>query len=743
MGKLKTKSAVDNVLNRAKRSKTAPPNPFARVTCAPKRHVVLGRRIKGAKRDVTEAKTRAILQRQQSLLTEFKRHELNQYNRFVDNRFGQNNPNLTAEEKNQLRFEKQRAAVTKSKSKVNFNLDDDSEMEDAELTHFGASLSSVLQDEQQEAVDKARDEQEQFELDRKLMEEEAARGEGRTRREILQEVIAKSKAYKAEAAVAKEEDELLLANLDQEWAEMRAQMDYTKGAQDGGDGDDNNEDDFEKIARALSTQAPQAASDRQLTEEEAALKAKERLEELEKERLSRMQGVPRGASSRSIESERLEDTNCEIDPEFVLSETSDDEEDSVEEVPMDDDDGDTVAPSDAAAVCASGELPFVIPVPETLQEFIGLLGTDDVPTKLGVAIERIRACSHVALHPDNSIKLQKFLRILFLYFRRIWADKTNGETVVQSDILVKAISTMSNQFPRWACELILKKLLPTITSCINQRTDLPVPILVELQLVIQIFSVSDFAHSCMTPLLLVLCHFLSSLKRQDRVMHNGLRSAFLCEVLLQYVSQSKRFVAELLSHLHLGLRLSRPESMSGPVTINDLFDSEMSVVPRPLYASLVRRASDLYVDLPSFPELFAPFVEFLETAEDACSAQLLDDLRQRITEAVGKRRPLSVAKPPPMIRQRDPVFQDDFIPGVDRDPDPERRERRALLKKMRSEKKGARRELRRDAQFVEAERRNVNQRKAEAAKAKQREIRAFLEKQQADTNALRLSKRRK
>lgn len=92
------------------------------------------------------------------------RHELNQYNRFVDNRFGQNNPNLTAEEKNQLRFEKQRAAVTKSKSKVNFNLDDDSEMEDAELTHFGASLSSVLQDEQQEAVDKARDEQEQFEL---------------------------------------------------------------------------------------------------------------------------------------------------------------------------------------------------------------------------------------------------------------------------------------------------------------------------------------------------------------------------------------------------------------------------------------------------------------------------------------------------------------------------------------------------------------------------------------------------
>lgn len=39
------------------------------------------------------------------------------------------------------------------------------------------------------------------------------------------------------------------------------------------------------------------------------------------------------------------------------------------------------------------------------------------------------------------------------------------------------------------------------------------------------------------------------------------------------------------------------------------------------------------------------------------------------------------------IRQRDPVFQDDFIPGVDRDPDPERRERRALLKKMRSEKK--------------------------------------------------------
>lgn len=159
----------------------------------------------------------------------------------------------------------------------------------------------------------------------------------------------------------------------------------------------------------------------------------------------------------------------------------------------------------------------------------------------------------------------------------------------------------------------------------------------------------------MTPLLLVLCHFLSSLKRQgmsaanrivsytvytvaaDRVMHNGLRSAFLCEVLLQYVSQSKRFVAELLSHLHLGLRLSRPESMSGPVTINDLFDSEMSVVPRPLYASLVRRASDLYVDLPSFPEVGAVQRD-LEMANHnsflSCLPRLLNSWRPRRMRAL-------------------------------------------------------------------------------------------------------------
>lgn len=109
-------------------------NPFDQKVTKPK-HEVLGRKIKGAVGRPGAAKASGLAQRRETLLPEWQAR--NRTSTFVDRRFGENDANITPEEKMLERFatEKQRRAAKGAA----FNLNDDDEL----LTHYGQSLSGL------------------------------------------------------------------------------------------------------------------------------------------------------------------------------------------------------------------------------------------------------------------------------------------------------------------------------------------------------------------------------------------------------------------------------------------------------------------------------------------------------------------------------------------------------------------------------------------------------------------------
>ena len=74
-------------------------------------------------------------------------------NKISDKRWGQNNPNISADKKMLMRFTKERMKVRKAKR---FDLDDDHDDKIVGLTHMGKSIDEI--DDFKEAIEKSDDE---------------------------------------------------------------------------------------------------------------------------------------------------------------------------------------------------------------------------------------------------------------------------------------------------------------------------------------------------------------------------------------------------------------------------------------------------------------------------------------------------------------------------------------------------------------------------------------------------------
>jgi len=165
-----------------------------------------------------------------------------------------------------------------------------------------------------------------------------------------------------------------------------------------------------------------------------------------------------------------------------------------------------------------------------------------------------------------------------------------------------------------------------------------------------------------------------------------------------------------------------------------------------------------YTTLPSFPEIMIPIVKMLSQISSDCQFNfpsptvqsrcrgLLDEVNASIARVVRRRMPVvqSFLLKPDTIKQYDPVFVENYVPGKDYNHDREKAEIKKLSKKVKKEKKGAIKELRRDTIFIAKEKERIqafqDRKRARAVKA----ITTMLENEQRDTNIFdRISKKRK
>ncbi|WFD34435.1 nucleolar complex protein 14 [Malassezia cuniculi] len=270
------------------------------------KHEVLGKKVKGKKGNPAAANSGAVEVRRRELLPQLQsRHHSST---FVDRRFGENNPSLSMEEKMLQRFtheRQKRAAKT-----ALFDLNDD----EVDITHYGRSLSGLDELPDVEIDD---DEDEPNAIDASTTHETHFAGfddepeAPRSKREIMKEVMVKSKLAKYERKKAKDEDDELRMELDEGFSDIRALLyerpnkpeEQAKPAQPA-------DDTYETFVRELAFERRAKPQDRLKSAEELIEQHAQRLRAAEEARQRRMRGEPEpeiDAGEPLIEGETMRD----------------------------------------------------------------------------------------------------------------------------------------------------------------------------------------------------------------------------------------------------------------------------------------------------------------------------------------------------------------------------------------------------------------------------------------------------
>ncbi|XP_022106736.1 nucleolar protein 14-like [Acanthaster planci] len=269
-------------------------NPFE-IRINRQKHHILGKKIsKHAKGLPGVSRSKAIKKRKDTLLKEYQqRHKAN---KFIDKRFGENDPTLSVEEKMMQRFAFERQRTHSKEAIYQLN-------EEEELTHYGQSLADVEKFEDTQLA--SDDEEDDGNLGAKYVAEEHFGGfltrkkaestkeentKPKSRQEILDEVIANSKKDKYERQHQKEDMLNLTEKLNKDWQAVSTLISFSKRKKSTVENKPT-ADDYDVTVRELMFDMKAKATDRMKTPEEVAREAKQRLDKLEQDRQRRMLGI--------------------------------------------------------------------------------------------------------------------------------------------------------------------------------------------------------------------------------------------------------------------------------------------------------------------------------------------------------------------------------------------------------------------------------------------------------------------
>lgn len=798
--------------------------------------------------------------RKETLLVEMQRR--NRAGGIFDRRFGEGDPNMTPETAAAQRFAMEKQKAHKKSSM--FDLEDDEDpSQGVSLTHGGKSLTfgedgELLDDFDEEFSDSGSDMSDLEEHNRKrlkrLRDQVTAHEEGdeeeperkKTKKEVMEEVIAKSKLHKYERQAAREDDEDLRLELDKDTSEIRKllMMKHRKNdsektqsgqVQDGTKAALVDKDAFEKdydlAVRKMVADKRAKPTARTKTEEQIAEEQFKRLRELEEKRLRRMNGEE---VSESEEDEGEESETEEIEKPAVEIITADaggvdfglgkgikmrptatelgfDDEDDFEiddnlvasgsdMDDLDDDDDDAFDESDDEDGAAGGDdddddeftrglltetetkdavfsevnkghggvqtedgLPFTFPCPQTLPQFLEVL--EDIPlSKLPIVVQRIRALYHPKLLSANKEKLGNFSRVLVQHIAHL-GGVSDPDLYPALEMLIRHVHSLAKMFPIEIGQEFRSYLE-------DMEQDRPLALrngdLYVLTAIGTIFPTSDHFHQVVTPAMLSIGRFLG--QKIPDCLADYATGTYLCTLALQYQKLAKRYVPEVMNFSlnaicalvpvqareNLGpFPVHNPastirvkEAKHAPVRKLDPDDCEagkerdsstdaksLKLALLTANVSLLTAASETWTGKAAFYETFEPALKVLKHLTSKPNRPHLPDtllqeaercsvhLSRALKVATLSRRPLELHHhKPSAIKTYIPKFETDFDPDKHYDPDRERAELAKLKAEHKKERKGAMRELRKDANFLAREKLRLKKEKDAAYEKKYKRL---------------------
>lgn len=292
---------------------------------------ILGKKRKGEERRIGLARSRAVQKRNKTLLKEYEQSGKSSV--FVDKRIGEKDDALGEFDKAILRSQRERQLKLGKKRKYNLS---DGEEDDFELQEVNSLAEmddfedEILPDDNDDAetAETARKElilkhinaqAVQSSLDRNSLEGEE--NKHKSKKEVMSELISKSKFFKAQKAKDKEENEQLMEELDKSFTslvqsgmllsltqpgkinslkslvdktiltEKFRQQDQLPVTLINVSSKQEKPDYYDKLVNEMSMDMRARPSDRTKTPEEIAQEERERLEQLEEKRKKRMLGT--------------------------------------------------------------------------------------------------------------------------------------------------------------------------------------------------------------------------------------------------------------------------------------------------------------------------------------------------------------------------------------------------------------------------------------------------------------------
>ncbi|CAI0463404.1 unnamed protein product [Linum tenue] len=322
-----------------KQKAPAADNPFETIWSR-RKFDILGRKRKGEERRVGLSRSKAIDKRKKTLLKDYERSTKSSV--FVDNRIGEDNDDLGEFDKAVIRSQREHKMKLGKKSKYNLSDGEEDDFGTSALGSFGER--DDFEDEMPFDDEDDYGEQDVSKKKAGILRHlnapnvgedgtiEAEENIHKSKKEVMNEIIMKSKHFKAEKAKEKEENEKLMEELDKTFTSLEQSKVLASLIEPGKmsaltaavnknipkDEDTNNKltakkleissqeepDYYDKLFSEMVFDIRARPSDRTKTPEEIAQDERERLERLEEERQKRMSAVEDSSDEDNGEAER-------------------------------------------------------------------------------------------------------------------------------------------------------------------------------------------------------------------------------------------------------------------------------------------------------------------------------------------------------------------------------------------------------------------------------------------------------
>ncbi|KAL6715868.1 nucleolar complex protein 14 [Lecanora helva] len=777
--------------------------------------------------------------RRRTLLVEMQRRK--KTGGITDRRFGENDPTMTPEDKALQRFVREKQREKKRGSL--FDLENGDE-DNTNLTHAGKSLSFTNVDKMDDFDERSLENSDQDEGSDFLEERPTKRrrlstdttsdgslsdrvhhgpaAHPKTKKEVMEDIIAKSKLHKYERQQAKEDDDELRAELDkglpdvfallrdgpkpapppQNRPDPYAGMNPDRLALLNGKDRSQAEKEYDERLRQMAMDQRAKPAKPTLTEEEKLRREAERLQDLETKRLQRMRGEPNESDAETIldprehngayETDRDEeydafglgsglqasnqraDLGVEDEDDFVIEDNlvgdasdldvSEPRSEELEDESSPGEDDEFVQgllskedagrqgldfsnePARAAkGINLSGNIAYTYACPQSHEELLNVTKAiliQDLP----VAIQRIRALYHPKLAAENKVRLGNFATALVHHIPYL-GDQPEHPPFAILEAVIRHIHSLAKMFP----EQIGGAFRSHLKTIHEQRPNSLSPgDLIIFTANASIFPTSDHFHQVVTPAMLCMSRYLG--QKIPGSLSDLVMGTYIVTLCLQYQRLSKRYMPEVVNYIlntlwalapvkpkqrlrvfpHHSLpdnirlqgKLAKP-NMVRPLAFWDILPPKSATANdhEVLKLSLLHANLDLIAEMTvlwaehsAFCEVFDPIYTAIRHLESApCLSKFPSSTQEKLQttsstlhthlqHSFTARRPLRLHNHRPLaIKTSVPKFEESYNPDRRYDHDRDRAELSKLKAQHKKERKGALRELRKDANFMARE----------------------------------------